>query len=94
MLVGAHDTGRTTAPPATVGDVDGLPLTPAQIVRLAKLIHCIWHADTSLDGNATMARAVGALRATMRLVDGRWTDLPSLALPGGRRLRLTTLDEA
>lgn len=70
-----------------------MPLTPAQVVRLAKLIHCIWHADPTLDGNATLDRATGAMRATMHVIDGRWSDLPSLALPRGRRLRLTAPED-
>ncbi len=93
MLANPRALRRTTPPPVAPGEVDGVALDAAQAVRLAKLTHCIWYADTSLSAESTVERAVGALRASIRMVDGAWYDLPALALPGGRRLRLVNLDD-
>ncbi len=70
-----------------------MALTQAQSVRLAKLVHCIWQADASLSAESVVDRAVGAMRASVQLVGGAWHDLPSIALPGGRRLRLAPADD-
>ena len=93
MLAKPRALRRTMPPPATPGEVDGVALAAAQAMRLAKLTHCIWYADTSLSAESTVERAVGALRASMRMVDGAWYDLPSLPSSGGRRLRLVSLDD-
>lgn len=93
MLADARPLRRQSPPPPSPGDVDGVALTPAQAVRLAKLAHCIWHADTSLSAESVVDRAVGVLRASMRRVGDAWIDLPAMPLPGGRRLRLARLDD-
>lgn len=80
---------RAVAPPAPPVALDGVSLDEVQVFRLARLIHCVWHADHTLDAASTIDRACGALRASMRLDRSAWVDLPSMPLPGGRRMRLS-----
>ena len=64
--------------------VDGLPLTSKQRERLASLIRDIAAVSQGRDHDGNVSHALQSFRMTVRRERGRWVDVTSFRLNGGK----------